>query len=614
MTGGKELVSPLRLIRLESLMTRTQGTPDVTVGIIDGPVEVNHPDFRGVNIRSLSGSNSGVCKVSDSAACMHGTFVAGIICSQRGSQAPAICPGCAIVLRPIFREESLSSNGVVSSTPSELVRAIIEVVDAGARVINLSVGLIGVALNVHHTLQEALDYAGRAGAIVVVAAGNQGTMTASPLINHPCVIPVAACDDNGRISGGSNISPSIGRYGLMAPGVGITSASATDGYATLSGTSFAAAFVTGAIALLMSEFPGVGAAEIRRALLTSSPRRRMITPPCLDVEAAWNILKATHNKSINNRRYSVMSAEIQSEGLTQDVRVSQEGILTGAGDTEGLSAVAAIPAQQSSPTASVSCAPQGCDSAGQQWSFIFALGSVDVRFPNMGVEKEFHQIAAAQDVGGVTSKEVRYNVLKANRHLAKEVCWVLQIEGIDTYILLPSDPFYLDMLVDCIHPLDSRAEMDIDVVIGLKGPIAPPEMCSGLSLPIVAVNNIYQCDIQKFSDRATKDTIKKIMAMADNAGEMDAHRAVNYLAVRCDNMYALVSKKCGSDKDGGYLLEGIDVKPSRLGAARKILNVIFAFYHKSDGYREKYYIRVDVNDKYPFTVGELSEYYENRGA
>ncbi len=606
------MISPLTLINIESLMTRTQGSADVTVGIIDGPVEVTHPDFGGVRIRSLSAGNSGLCRITDSVACMHGTFVAGIICARRGSVAPGICPGCDVVVRPIFREESPGYSGIVSSTPDDLAVAIIDTVNAGARVINLSVGLTGVALNVHRSLQETMDYAGRAGVIVVVAAGNRGAMIASPMINNSCVIPVAACDEDGRISGGSNISPSIGRYGLMAPGVGITSTSGTEGYATLSGTSFAAAFVTGAIALLMSEFPGVDAAEIKNALLTASPRRRTITPPRLDVEAAWNTLKTIHNKSINNRRNWTMSAELQSEGLAEDVRVAQEGALAGTLQTEALGATRAFPAQQSAP--GTSAAPQGGDSGLQQWKFIFALGSVDVRFPNLGVEKEFNQVAAAQGANGVTAKEVRYNVLKTNRHLAREVCWVLQIEGIDTYILVPSDPLYLDMLVDCIAPTDDRAEMDIDVVIGLKGPVAPPEMCNGLALPIVAVSNMYQFELKRFSDKAARDTINKIMAMADNTGEMDAHRAVNYLAVRCDKMYALISRKCGSGQDGGYLLEGIDVKPSRLSSARKILNVIFAFYNKSDGYREKHYIRVDVNDKYPFIIGELSEYYENRGA
>ncbi|MBV6342101.1 S8 family serine peptidase, partial [Candidatus Magnetobacterium casense] len=165
------MISPLTLINIESLMTKTQGSADVTVGIIDGPVEVTHPDFGGVRIRSLSAGNSGLCRITDSVACMHGTFVAGIICARRGSVAPGICPGCDVVVRPIFREESPGYSGIVSSTPDELAVAIIDTVNAGARVINLSVGLTGVALNVHRSLQEAMDYAGRAGAIVVVAAG-----------------------------------------------------------------------------------------------------------------------------------------------------------------------------------------------------------------------------------------------------------------------------------------------------------------------------------------------------------------------------------------------------------------------------------------------------------
>jgi hypothetical protein len=59
----------------------------------------------------------------------------------------------------------------------------------------------------------------------------------------------------------------------------------------------------------------------------------------------------------------------------------------------------------------------------------------------------------------------------------------MTIEGLETYILTPRDPGDLDLLVEALRP--NPTPMDLDVVIGMKGPIAPPELCNGLLVPMV---------------------------------------------------------------------------------------------------------------------------------
>ncbi len=95
----------LDVVKLTPLMDLTSGRPEIIVGLIDGPVVMNHPDLAIENIREIYGK-SGACAQASSAACMHGTFVAGILCGKRGSLAPAICPGCTLLVRPIFGEAS----------------------------------------------------------------------------------------------------------------------------------------------------------------------------------------------------------------------------------------------------------------------------------------------------------------------------------------------------------------------------------------------------------------------------------------------------------------------------------------------------------------------------
>ena len=74
----------------------------------------------------------------------------------------------------------------------------------------------------------------------------------------------------------------------------------------------------------------------------------------------------------------------------------------------------------------------------------------------------------------------------------RQLCWVLSVQGLETYLLQPRDPADIDLLVEAIRPAPNPN--DIDVVIGLRGPIAPPELCNGLMVPIVAFDQIYSFD------------------------------------------------------------------------------------------------------------------------
>ena len=146
------------------------------------------------------------------------TFVAGILLARRGSSAPAICPDCKLLVCPIFTErmqreimlpesiysnnqyKSMNSDNIPSCTVEELSNSIIEAINAGARIINLSLGLSSSTIITHPRLQDAYDYARLNNIILVISAGNQGNMGFISLINHPWIIPVAACNPDGVIA------------------------------------------------------------------------------------------------------------------------------------------------------------------------------------------------------------------------------------------------------------------------------------------------------------------------------------------------------------------------------------------------------------------------------
>jgi len=280
----------LELVGLTPLMERTSGDSSIAIGLVDGPVAGDHPGF-GDTVRELAPSDrpSG-CAVRSSFACMHGTIVAGVLSAKRGSAAPAICPDCTLLVRPIF-SESTTHAAAPAATPEQLAAAIVELADAGVRLINVSAALVEVPnVKAERALRAALDHAAARGVLVVAAAGNVPSMGTSVITQHPSVVPVLACDRRGRPLPDSNLAHSIAMRGRLAPGVDVISLSADGRAVRCGGTSVAAPFVTGALALVWSEFPKASAACVRRAVARAAPMRRLtVVPPLLD---AWAIYRA----------------------------------------------------------------------------------------------------------------------------------------------------------------------------------------------------------------------------------------------------------------------------------------------------------------------------------
>ena len=287
--------SPLELVNLTRLMELSSGRAETTIGLIDGPVATDNDDLSSTNIREIPGRLRGTCARAGSVACRHGTFVAGILSARRGSHAPSISPDCTLLVRPIFAETASGNPDMPNASADELATAIVDCVDAGASVINLSAALVQRPAKGVGRLEEALAYSARQGVVIVAAAGNQGSVGSSAITRHPWVIPVVACDLLGKPIGYSNFGNAIGRRGLSAPGDGISSLGTDGGSPTFGGTSAAAPFVTGTIALLMSIFPDASPAEFKIAATRGQVRdRSTVVPPLLDAYASYQAMATTH--------------------------------------------------------------------------------------------------------------------------------------------------------------------------------------------------------------------------------------------------------------------------------------------------------------------------------
>jgi hypothetical protein len=192
------------------------------------------------------------------------------------------------------------------------------------------------------------------------------------------------------------------------------------------------------------------------------------------------------------------------------------------------------------------------------------------------------------------------------------------IQGLETYLIQPRDPVDFDRLVEAIRPRPSP--MDIDVTIGVRGPIAPPDLCNGLMVPIVAFDQIYSFDRDSLikaipmPEKATTEAFQsaaeavfdRIMQMTDNAGATDEHRALNYLAMRYPAIYATAADEFSKD----FSLTGVETQSSPLNGTRRIVEVIFSFTNRNTDFTEKFFVRVDVTEEFPFLVTKMSSYFD----
>ncbi len=179
----------------------------------------------------------------------HGTAVASMIIG-RDSLTPGVAPGAEIISIRIANDAGQSDSFL-------LAQGIVAAVDAGAGLINISMGSFGDSLLV----RNAIEYARVAGALIIAAAGNNGLNQVSYPAANDGVIAVGAVDALGNHVDFSNTGNQVG---ISAPGFGVNAAWTGNRAASVSGTSFSAPIVAGAIAAVKS-LPGNQNLTLRQA-------------------------------------------------------------------------------------------------------------------------------------------------------------------------------------------------------------------------------------------------------------------------------------------------------------------------------------------------------------
>jgi subtilisin family serine protease len=245
------VANKLRLAEVHKIATGK----GVTIAVIDSEIDRVHPELA----KSIAERFDAVGKPDEPH--LHGTGMAGAIVSQ--DRLIGVAPGART-----FAVHAFSTGGTQQSpqaTTQSIVAGIEWALSKGARIINMSFA------GPHDPfLAQHLKKAAEKGAILIAAVGNAGPKS-PPLYPaaDPRVIGVTAVDENDQLYKGSVLGVQVA---VAAPGVDVMVPAPAGAYQLTTGTSVAAAHVSGVVALLLEKHPEADAQLILEVLTASATR------------------------------------------------------------------------------------------------------------------------------------------------------------------------------------------------------------------------------------------------------------------------------------------------------------------------------------------------------
>ncbi len=243
---------------------------DVVIAVIDSAIDASHPDLGGTIVKNFDAVPAGQNPNA------HGTAIAGAIAAH--GKLLGIAPGAQILAVHAFDD----TPGVAKGTSFAIDKGLQWAADNGARIVNMS--FAGPA---DPLLQRLLAAAYDKGMVLIAAAGNAGPQSA-PLFPaaYPDVIAVTATDGDDHLFANAVRGRHIA---LATPGVEILALAPGDKYAMSTGTSIAAAHVSGIAALLLERKPALRPSDIRAVLIATV---KPLGPPHPDSEFGAGLANA----------------------------------------------------------------------------------------------------------------------------------------------------------------------------------------------------------------------------------------------------------------------------------------------------------------------------------
>jgi subtilisin family serine protease len=263
-----ELYAPARMRMPEAHQLATGDR--ILIAVIDGGVDTRHPELAGMIVTNFDAIGTG------DRIHPHGTSIVGAIAAR--VRLRGMAPGAHILAARAFGTNRNSMDGTTDS----ILKSIDWAVRNGARVINMS-----FAGDRDPALERVLAAARQRGIILVAAAGNAGP-NSRPLYPaaFPGVIAVTATDQDDRIFRAANRGNHIA---VAAPGVDLWLPTPDNNYRLTSGTSFAAAIISGLVALMLERNPRLSPDDVRNVLMATA---RDLGPAGLDPQFGAGLVDA----------------------------------------------------------------------------------------------------------------------------------------------------------------------------------------------------------------------------------------------------------------------------------------------------------------------------------
>ncbi|MGK4586130.1 type VII secretion-associated serine protease mycosin [Kitasatospora sp. HPMI-4] len=239
----------------------------VTVAVLDTGVAASHPDLTGQVTEGTSLLGDQGDGRTDSSSDSHGTAIAGIIAGSGGPDHVSGIMGLA----PAARILPVRVAAGTAISPSLLAQGLTWAVDHGAKVVNISSG----TPQPDPLLRQAVDYALRHDVVVVAAAGNQGDKGNPPQYPaaFPGVVSVSGIDRSGGFWAPSESGTGVV---LAAPAAQIYSTNDQNAYVNADGTSYAAAYVSAAAALIRAHSPAMTASQTIHRLIDTASQHHQV--------------------------------------------------------------------------------------------------------------------------------------------------------------------------------------------------------------------------------------------------------------------------------------------------------------------------------------------------
>jgi hypothetical protein len=237
--------------------------------------------------------------------------------------------------------------------------------------------------------------------------------------------------------------------------------------------------------------------------------------------------------------------------------------------------------------------------------WVYVIGDVDPKYPSLAVEKEAIGAMARAKVSGLSNDAALQKVLEApgNEYIVREMCFVLLVQEVETYILVPRSPLDYPMLVEA-------AKSELSAVIGSVGPIADPAVCNGLTLPYLIFDVVFNFDkpafiadipLPKGADeakfRATANEIFGQIATLIPTGR-GMERALAYLFMKDPNLYQVIWNAYNQNAQ----LTSIETKPAPVNSTQNLVDVMITTTDRSTGVQNCVYARVATAHRLPYVV------------